>query len=83
MIEDLLPDLCCPDTRQPLRVAAAADVELVNAAIAAGRLKNQSGNLVQDRIDAGVVREDGTVIYPVRGGTPVMLVAEAILMRDV
>ena len=29
-------------------------------------------------LDAGLVREDGAVVYPIRGGIPVMLAEEAI-----
>jgi len=82
MNDDLLRDICCPATRQSLRLAESSVVDRVNAGIAADGLKNHGGTLVEDRIDAALMREDGEVIYPVRGSTPVLLVAEAISIRD-
>lgn len=75
---DLLEILCCPDDRTPLKLAEAAQVEAVNAAIAKGSLKAKSGEPVSERIDAGLVRADGKILYPVRDDIPVLLVEEGI-----
>lgn len=60
----LLSILCCPKTHQPLREATAAELE--KASRAAGVL------------EAGLVREDGLVLYPVRNGIPVLIVDQGI-----
>jgi uncharacterized protein YbaR (Trm112 family) len=74
----LVAILACPETHQPVHVADEPTVSKVNAAIATGSLKNRDGALVSERIETGLVREDGTVLYPVREGIPVMLIGEAI-----
>ena len=78
----LVAILACPETHQPVHVADEPTVSKVNAAIATGSLKNRDGALVSERIETGLVREDGNVLYPVREGIPVMLIGEAIGLAD-
>ena len=75
---DLLRILCCPETYQEVRLAEPALVEKLNAQIAAGGLKNQGGQPVQEKVDGGLIRADGKVLYPIRRDIPVMLVDEGI-----
>lgn len=78
MDAELLKILCCPETRQDLRVADAALLEKINARIAAGDLRGRGGQPVKEKIEGGLVRADGKFLYPLRQGIPVMLVDEAI-----
>ena len=75
---DLLKILCCPETHQEVRLAEPAVIEKLNAQIAAGSLKNRAGQLVQEKIEGGLLRADGKFLYPIRRNIPVMLVDEAI-----
>ena len=75
---DLLKILCCPETHQEVRLAEPAVIERLNAQITAGTLKNRADQLVQQKIDAGLIRADSKFLYPIRRGIPVMLVDEAI-----
>lgn len=75
---DLLSVLCCPETKQALHVAPAAAVAQLNARIASGTLLNRGGKPIRDRIDGGLIRQDGLYLYPIRQEIPVMLVEEGI-----
>jgi len=75
---DLLEILCCPENRTPLKLADAAQVKALNEAIAAGTIKNKGGEAVDKAVDAGLVREDGAILYPVRDDIPVLLIEEGI-----
>jgi uncharacterized protein YbaR (Trm112 family) len=75
---ELLEILCCPETHQPVREAESSLIERLNAQIAAGTLKNRAGQVVGVKLDGGLVRADGKVLYPIRDEIPVMLVEEAI-----
>jgi uncharacterized protein YbaR (Trm112 family) len=75
---ELIEILACPETKQPVRLAEPELVERVNRAIAAGTLKNREGEAVTEPIEAGLVREDGQYLYPVRDDIPVMLIGEGI-----
>lgn len=76
--KDLLAILACPDTKEPVALASAATLARVNAVIATGKLKNRDGQLLDKALEAGLVRQDGRVLYPIRGGIPIMLVEEGI-----
>ena len=73
----LLEILVCPETRQPVRPADADTLAGLNSAIEAGSVVNQGGQEVRERIEEGLVREDGKLLYPVREDIPIMLIDEA------
>ncbi len=75
---ELLAILVCPDTHQPLALADEAVLERLNAAVAAGEAKNAGGEAVTEKVEEGLVREDGTVLYPIRDSIPVLLIEEGI-----
>ena len=75
---DLLEIVACPETHQPLRMATAAELEGVNARIAAGSCTNVGEAQVEGALDHALVREDGQVLYPIRDEIPVLLVEEGI-----
>ena len=76
----LLEILCCPETRQDIAVAPAALVDDLNRRAEAGTLVNRAGQPVREKLDGGLLRADGKVLYPVREDIPVMLIDEAILL---
>ncbi len=76
--QELLEILCCPESHQNLAVAEPALVAKLNAQIAAGQLTNRGGAAIREQIDGGFVRADGKVLYPIRGGIPVLLIGEGI-----
>ena len=75
---ELLKIMCCPETHQPIASAEPALIEKLNQQIDAGQVKNRAGQPVKERIDGGLVRQDGKFLYPIRGGIPIMLIDEAI-----
>ena len=78
MDDKLLEIICCPETHQPLR---RADVELVtnlNQRIEAGTLFDRVEVKVGQKIDGGLLREDGKILYPVRQNIPTLLIEQGI-----
>jgi uncharacterized protein len=63
--DKLLAVLCCPLTRQTLRIAEPAELA-------------KAGERVSRRISEGLVREDGKVLYPVSDGIPLLVPEEGI-----
>jgi len=78
--KDLLEILACPETKEPVRLADPELVSRVNSAIEAGNATSQDGQKIEKALDGGLLRQDGKVLYPIRGGIPIMLVDEAILV---
>jgi uncharacterized protein YbaR (Trm112 family) len=76
----LLEILCCPETRQDVALAPAALVEELNRRVEAGTLQNRAGTPVREKLDGGLLRADGKVLYPIREDIPVMLIEEAIAL---
>ena len=77
---ELLSILVCPETKEPVHLAGPELLEQVNRAIEAGTLANRSGERVTEKIEAGLVREDGRVLYEVKDDIPVMLIDESIIL---
>ena len=75
---ELLKILVCPENKTPVSLADEALLKKANDAIAAGNLKNRAGEAVGEKIDGGLVREDGVYMYPIRDDIPIMLIDEAI-----
>jgi uncharacterized protein YbaR (Trm112 family) len=75
---ELLQILCCPETHQALTLAEAPLLQQINARITAGSLRNRAGQTVTGRLDGGLVRADGKVLYPIRSEIPVLLIDEGI-----
>lgn len=78
----LIEILVCPETKQPVATADAQLIERLNAAQAEGKLVNRVGKKVEKQIDEGFIREDREYLYPVIEGIPVMLIDEAIALKD-
>ena len=81
--KDLLEILACPETKEPVALADAGLVARVNAAIEAGSVKSRDGQDVTRTMDAGLLRQDGKALYPVRSGIPIMLIDESILVDEI
>ena len=79
--QDLLDILCCPETKQDIRLLEANIVEQLNRQIEKGALKTKGGQSVTEAIDGGLLRNDGTVVYPIRDQIPIMLIEEGILVE--
>jgi uncharacterized protein YbaR (Trm112 family) len=73
--------LVCPGTKQPLRMATADELAVINRAVAAGTARNRGGALVVSPVSEGLVTVDGAALYPVLDGIPILLSAEAVLLH--
>ncbi|MFO0700461.1 MAG: hypothetical protein U0236_14665 [Nitrospira sp.] len=80
---DLLAILCCPETKQKVTVAEDDVIKALNMSVTRGELKNKGNRPITEPFDGGLVREDGTVLYPIRDNIPVMLIEEGIPLTQV
>ncbi len=67
MDESLMEILCCPVTRQSLRLADAETLR-------------RAGAKVSIPLAEGLLREDGQMIYPVKNGIPLLVPEEGIAL---
>jgi uncharacterized protein YbaR (Trm112 family) len=79
---DFLKILRCPDDRSTLAEVDAETLAALNRAVDERRLRNRGGEIVERRLDGGLVRNDGAYLYPIIDGIPVLLVDEAISLRQ-
>jgi len=74
----ILDQLVCPQTRAPLRLLEAGELERLRAAAAAGTLRCQSGRRLE-ALEQALSTADGATIYPVIDDIP-HLVADDVLV---
>ena len=71
--------LACPVTHQPLQPAPEMLLAQVNRHIAERSQRDVTGSLVLEPLDAGLLRADVHVLYPVRRGVAVLLETAGLL----
>lgn len=81
--KDLLAILCCPDTKQEVKLADAALITTLNDAVHRGALKNKANKLVTEALTGGLIRLDQKILYPIRENIPVMLIEEGIPLEGI
>ncbi len=77
---DLLAMLRCPENHGVLELASDDQVAAINAQITSGAAALVGGGAVDKPIEAGLVRADGAVLYPIVDGIPVLLIEQAIAL---
>ena len=80
--EKLLEIICCPETRQDLKIAEESLIEKLNVLIEKEELFNRIKQPVKDKLDGGLIREDGKYLYPVIEQIPVLLIDESIPLES-
>jgi len=78
----LLEILVCPETKQPVKLAEDDLLGRLNRRIEDGAVRNRAGSPVTAPLEAGLLREDGLILYPVRESIPIMLLDEAISLGN-
>ena len=78
---ELLEILVCPETRQPVTLASSNILDPLNSEIEARRLRNRGGAVVEKRIEEGLLREDGRILYIIDDSIPIMLIDQSIELR--
>lgn len=76
--QELLKILVCPENKTPVTSVGDDVIAKINASIAGGTLKNRAGEVVEEKIDGGLLREDKAYLYPIRDDIPIMLIDEGI-----
>ncbi len=76
--QELLEILACPEDKTPVRLANSSELGALNQRIRAGAVSNRGGTVVTEEVAAGLIREDGGFLYPIRDDIPIMLIDEAI-----
>jgi uncharacterized protein len=74
--------LRCPETRQELTFAEPALLERINSEIANQSIRNRAGQKLTRALEAGLLRTDGQVVYPVLDQIPILLIDEGIMLTE-
>ncbi len=76
--EEMLEWICCPASRQRLRIVAPAELAQLNRWIASGGLATVGGEAVQEPLEQALIREDGQIAYAVVDGIARLIVDDGI-----
>lgn len=78
----LVEMLICPATKQKVFLAEESFIRTINQKIEEGNLQNLGKQPVETPMEAGLIREDQAVLYPIRNGIPMMLAEESISIEN-
>ncbi len=78
MDKKLLDMIVCPITKIPLELMDGERLEQMNAAIAAGRVRNHRDQRLESSLTEALIRRDGRIVYPIIDGIPILLEEESI-----
>jgi len=76
--QKLLEIICCPETKQDLKVADEELISRLNGLVERKELKNRIKQPVEKKLDGGLIREDGKYLYPIIEEIPILLIDESI-----
>ena len=74
----LLEILCCPVSRRPLRLLRSDQLQWLNTAIGVRAVQDVNSRVVSIPLAAGLITDDGKVIYRIDDDIPVLLSEEGI-----
>ena len=77
---ELLEMIRCPQTGQSLQLADTAVLRRVNQSIEQGGLRNKLDRVIEQKLDAGLICQDGSWLYPIIDDIPILLSDEAIAL---
>ncbi len=78
MDKKLLDILCCPVTKRPLQPLPTQELETLNQRIGEGQIHYMDDSPVEAAMDEALMTDNGSRIYRVDDGIPVMLEARSI-----
>lgn len=70
--------LCCPSSRQDLRLASEEEVARLNETIRSGGLRNLADEVVDTPVNGALVRADEEVVYLIRQDIPILIADQAV-----
>lgn len=74
----LVEILRCLETKSSVRLLESDRLEQLNAAIRQKLVFNRNGDLVEQPLEAGLINEEESWLYPVYDGIPAMLREQSI-----
>ena len=74
----LLEILCCPVSRRPLRLLRSDQLQWLNTAIGVRAVQDVNSRVVSIPLAAGLITDDGKVIYRIDDDIPVLLSEDGI-----
>lgn len=75
---ELVEILRCLETKTSVRLLEPSRLERLNTAIGQGLVANRIGESVERPLEAGLINEDESWVYPVYDGIPAMLQEQSI-----
>ncbi|MEM7385954.1 MAG: hypothetical protein AAF514_13520 [Verrucomicrobiota bacterium] len=78
--EALIDALRCPETGQKLKIVSRQSLAGFQQAIDEKRLRRVDGEALKGPLEGALLTEDGSRLFPIREGFPVLLIAESMVL---
>ena len=76
----LIELLRCPESGQRVALAPPAIIAELEQLRQQGKLRTRAGEVDHEPIVAGLLREDGAVLFPIKHGIPILLIEESFAL---
>ncbi len=79
----LLEILRCPVTKQPLSLLSDKQLDNINQQIPSGSVHYADGSVVEQKLEEGLITDNGNHVYRIDDDIPIMLQNRSIPMTEI
>ncbi len=80
---ELLEILCCPVSKEPLKLISDQELSNLNAKIKQKIVINQNKTLILAPFETGLIEHKNQIFYPIQDQIPILLESESVSLKNI